>query len=112
MRSRLGIAVILPFIFMAGPVGAQACSADKMHTLNSCVYSGTEKNSTASSFEQLYELDNDCGYDVEVIVKVNTGEQISVALDNGEKKWAILPEGEEVTGFYCCAVTDDCSLSE
>ena len=113
MISKLKIAVILLLVFAASPVWADLCSADRMHPLASCVYSGTENNPTASgSFEQLYEVQNGCGHMVEVVIQLSDGKELLAILSDGQKKWQILDEGVEVTGFYCCADDSSCEVEE
>ncbi len=113
MRSKSIIAVILTFIFMAGPVWAQSCSADKMQRLASCVLKSLEKNPTVSgSFTQWYSVQNECDYEVDVVIQFSTGAEIAVTLPpKGGKDGASLPEGVEVTGFYCCSDSPTCETS-
>lgn len=113
MNSKLTFGIILALVFTASPVVAQVCSADKMQTLPGCVLKGLQKSPTTSgSFTQWYEVQNQCGYDVEVVIQFSTGAEIAVALSNNQKDGASLPEGMEVTGFYCCSAAPSCELDK
>lgn len=111
MNSKLAVGIVLALVFTVNPVWARVCSADKMQTLTACVLKGTTKSPTTSgSFTEWYEVQNQCGYDVEVVIQFSTGAEIAVALSNNEKDGASLPEGTEVTGFYCCSSVPSCEL--
>lgn len=110
MRSKLVISVLLAFVFAAGPTWAQVCSADKMQPLAACILKGLQKYPTldGSSFNQWYEVQNHCDYEVEVVIQFSNGAEISVSLAQNEKDGASLPEGVEVTEFYCCSDSQTC----
>ena len=109
MISRLGIAIVLSLLMLSGPAWAGICSAEFMRPLVSCLVADAEKNPTTSgSFEQLYQVRNNCDYYVDVVIQFSEGDDVIASLGRKEVKEEILPEGVEVTGFYCCSPFENC----
>lgn len=113
MISRLGIAIVLSLTMLAGPAWAGVCGASWTQPLVDCVVRSAEKDyPDRPDFNELYQVRNKCGYEVDVVVKLSAGDDVRFRLGNSEQKEEILPQSVEVTGFHCCSSSLNCEIPE
>ena len=113
MHSKFGIGVLFSIVcglLSAGLAWAETCGTEHLETLPSCVDTNLIKSPMASgSFVQWYDMTNECGREVEVLLQFSDGQELFLSLSSGQKNGASLPEGLELTAFHCCSEHLSCS---
>ena len=115
MNARSGIGALLfvgAVLLAANTAWAQTCSTGNQVPLPACVLKGLSKSpTTLGNFVQWYEVENHCGRDVDVYIRVSNGSELVLRLEDGRKEGASLPEGMEVDELLCCSERLSCDGS-
>ena len=113
-KSGIGALLFVVAVFLSANTawGQTTCGAEYREELPACAPKDLRKSPMAlGSFVQWYQVDNHCGRDVEVYLRVNTGQAIVVRVEDGGREGASLPEGVEVTELLCCSERLSCDGS-